>query len=1211
MSSEKFPVISAASMAQSNMGKNEVKFFSRVDKKPQNYKLLTEPDRPYNGITDIFLNLYAVSEAVKTHTADKVFLLFRGWSPRFPQIESHSGQGSSPANRAILLNEDSSPSKDPEETYLKEICALLTEEDVYAEIEIDENLFIGGVFEGKNHEVKCLFAELAEATSRVFLERIKGISQDLATLTKTLDIEELDRAFVTGLYEKLEKFIELQISFCETVQAALDKLNADTFTYVEALNCFLSIYHGAAFERQVEQLPDLLEQLGKLTIFFEKNKEKCKELPTISSISVNYIVDASFVQVCVRRKDLAEKIFNCFPLKGQNDRIWQLREIYTKMCYVLTKSEFLIDIRKRGYIRPKGFKKIVNILESRLNPPYSVAYVLIRLEMDALLKKAFLYFANKIAGMKPKVKFFRELYPLLDSKRAALLYLEDLMPLKRYFNSDNPLTLSESSLKDIRVAFNSTELHPVLIMQGIIAVLLPVLVQVHDDLERILRKFQFSYDIIDILPDVPEIKEKLKGSKTLAALTQHDIATLPPFWRDIFIHKDSAVVKAFSEKQQLLTFSQDMLPSMGEIIDYSLDTSRFVIDTQCDETFLTQIDAVFDSMAKTVQDRKTVNVNNFVEHLISVLTTSVMYSENEDDSSVDQLTKDVLKEYSENLIKILEQELRRRIDAFIISEDKLSADEKNLYQFVLASLTQDSHRICEMILKALQSNEKFIRYICQNEERSEPSGIDAMVKQNAISLLRQELDRQFQEECSLKLTTARLVWFMEKRGAIAKTFIKREIGRQIELLEKANIFHEDYMQILRDKEDAIYSAILTGLNLYEEEDRLFLSHYAQILLGIPGYIMKTLPSGFPKELVSKQNIWHTKCVAKQKLSLDKEGLTELLLKVGVDYDRENMKLFQEMENALSPFRLFALIQSKLGENTYKKLAEIITAESIEEGNPTRTGVNLAANIPRMVRSRVALNGRPLPNTICPKTPSTPLSAAISITSTRKSFQNLVRNVDAEIDADSSKRWRVDKYIFPDDTQLPPILCDDVTRYNYIKVYECEDLVFTAQMRETKNATSTPLPGENIRVTSYRHEESDVAKSVKHMVDALYAAKPHTTKQPTLNISISDSVPEEELELMGKYLTEALAYNVLPRVILGGKPLDSERLDEVLEKNFSHLVTDYRNKLKQSTRATYIPNDYEFLPSVAKRNSGRGKKGVQKETHLRRSLLAELSSPTPS
>jgi hypothetical protein len=598
------------------------------------------------------------------------------------------------------------------------------------------------------------------------------------------------------------------------------------------------------------------------------------------------------------------------------------------------------------------------------------------------------------------------------------------------------------------------------------------------------------------------------------------------------------------------------------------------------EMFLTQVENVFDAIKYDGQCKKIPNVKLLAQKQLAKIKTNLKGEEVISNLDENIKIKDVLKQREKELINILNKELERKITISSIQKQNLHANEIVLYEHLKESLQQDRPRICMEVLKALRGNKEFIGCLTKSgengltcersdEKRGELFEKEVMYKQKFVSLIKHALNEKIKEECVIKLKKEEQILFIKTRNAIAIDFIRREVGRQIKLLEKANIFHEYYLKTLRKHEENICNQAQKKLSIFEEKDTLFLSNYARVLLEIPSDVMKALANSIEDELVEGQNIFNTDFVAVHKLNLDEKSLKELLLKESEDYLTKNKRHFEKMKKASSSFRLFAIIREKSDSKMYEKLGEKICAAS-KKDNSTKTRGNLAPKTPMDLGIRLLSGEKPRSNVGL----STPLrSPSIVSCGTKGNFQSLVENVEQKISADRSGRWDVKKYIQSDATdELDE--CDNTTACNFIKVFDRSELVFTATAGIDE---SRPIPEEDIRVTAYRHKPDDIAMAVGAMVESM-----HAMEKTILDISIADFISEKEVsELVKQYVAEALKQGVLPRVTLEGVTLEYRVLQDRLQAIDPSLASKYHRKIRELSKSdSSSKNSQRFFPTCS-------------------------------
>ncbi|MCD6045233.1 MAG: hypothetical protein K0R48_396 [Gammaproteobacteria bacterium] len=460
----------------------------------------------------------------------------------------------------------------------------------------------------------------------------KTICESLRTVAAGED-RNLQNAISTFLerydsLEKKEECFKLLLGYSDLIAKIGISLEQNGQTNKAVIEHFLDFYKESTLKKQSEYSLLFMEYLEQIDTLLKNNADACESFAAnLKTFRAFNQLPLLWVQQCTRRELHAKEILKLLVFDDSN-RI-RAKECYKRISYISTRDNSVRACKEDGYVRPK---ELVTLLSEHLNKDqhYSLAYFLMHTKCKNHLKPAFLSFATKRDRAKQKLEFFKRMCGVL---RKQPLLLQDLKEFGHYFIDDNPLELELSLLQAVQTAFKADMQEPFLQVQQIVSALIPAVKSVSRSLNEVLREFQQSYDIVDILLFVPEIKDKLGENKSLTALNQEDIKQLPQFWKEVFTDKESALSKFLAQKKREVTSSpnipQTVITALANFLDTKMTAGQFtstrnlIAKNLLEEEITRQIDALrntnifYDSCLEILQkNREKISIKILEEILL-------------------------------------------------------------------------------------------------------------------------------------------------------------------------------------------------------------------------------------------------------------------------------------------------------------------------------------------------------------------------------------------------------------------------------------------------------------------------------------------------------------------------------------------------------------------------------------------------------------------
>lgn len=1152
---------------KSEENNNVKKFLKKLYQQLNGYQLLEQADREYNPKIDILLELYFIGEII--YGGMKLFPLLP--KKHFPT--SRFGSILDTGKRMVKTNTRRSISfigakeqlielADAQNNLSPDNAIVLSEDDIYAAIKIDETLFLQ---RKQDEEIIKKFEELYR-NENANLARLTAISEELPLVVNHLSLNQLELECIDRFLLRLKSFLSVQQELCQRLER-----NGGIITHISELNdksevligCFLDIYEEGCLHEQSKISEFLMRDLKEIDKVLKKNEKKCEEirkhLPTIA-VSFSYALAVNFFQIPQRRKMHAESILRGLSFNIPN-KLENIERCYREMAYILVRDSLYEDLKKNGYIRPQGLRELVESL--KINADNSVGNILIREEPDDILKSHFLLYVQKNNNMAQKLKFFQEIYALIDPRRAAPLRLEELMRLRHYFNENNLLNLSPDTLKVVNEAFHLKEQYSETAIKHIITVLMPILRSVHHDLEEILREFQLSYDIIEILLDVPEVKEKLNGKKVIWALNRRDIQSLSPFWREIFINENSALRKFLRKKKNKLISSRDI-------------PSEFVVTIG----MLLNVD--------TKHKRKQNNSESSQHERIK----------DELQAQMDAIGSEVCKNYKE-MSQVIDPIVRMLIQEEFYKLVRLFSEDGTLHQYFIEQLVAAQHEIFEIVFNAFKrtknyeelielfnddpSNQHFIGGGSQKMMPKTPQNV--VGSQEFYAKIQEGLSGPIREKLYQKIKSIENESAIALRDSVALILLKKEFYRQVKFLKSENIFSDAVLMQLVRKENEILIPVLHRI-LKKKKPEFFMGGYARALLEMPYYLVEALSNSFSEHMLETRTVFSSEFIlrlSQSNVALDLSSFQELIKVLQKEYSIKNKKLLCRIESQISTFRLLNMVRNKSDNQIYYHLGNRICELRDNKPKKKRRAISLIPETP--VKQKSGKDNRPNALSIgaidkifkeesctesgnegvqsvdlfsVPKRTIQRQKVNFSLQETQNEKnksrdlfnsslkneenlprQKLISNLKKEIDLHSNKDWHFEE------------------SFHMTKVYDRQTLVFTAA--ENKAASKSyvsyeavsSLSVEDVYVEVHRHNDADVAKAVNAM-----AKTTQTMKKPKLEIEVVSSA-NHPAKIVVQYIRYALEKKLFPEVIFNGEKVPPQTLYKELVKIDENLAKQYQ------------------------------------------------------
>lgn len=1292
--------------------KDEKLLLQRIKMRLQKSKKINELDCIYSTKINDILNFYLVATIIEDHYVDKQPLFFEEQKD-VELAQKTEGATKEKEEKEEKKREEKAKKSTKEKPENTQISAISNEE-VHAAIKIDDELFFNKQYQHK--KVKKTFLEVL-AVETTFLYRLDHISKELLVIKK-LGITKQEKKQIDELLIKLKAILALQEEFykivfyhlenkfeellvdidiipSETIREFLRSkgamLTQDRKFFIEmhgpytplclegvdtananAINCFLSIYGVKIFREQVETIPGVIKSLPEMDALLKRNKAKCEaqkeNFPVIRDGTIQYDLSLFFSNLGTRRLLPVEELIANLELDHSN-MLGDVKETYKHIRYIPTLYNLINSLKGDGYIRPVGLVTLWEKLRS--DADYSLAKILVRPEYYSRLNKAFLPFLEKRKNAIMKMNFFKELYFILNPKRGVPLTLKDLMPLQSYFGKSNPLGLEKAVRKAVKNAFRLEESLPAAKIKHIITALMPIFEQMHSELEGWLKEFQHSSDIIYILLDIPQIQEKLKGCNTLAALNKADIDSLPPFWQEVFMDANSALVKFFAKKKELLVQGSRDVPD--EVVQAITSCSDPKIDpriilkqeehnaahksmaTLSQQDLFNKIKKELDSRLKTQQEsiisinmheiavevlkfileeefyRKIVFLmrnkgpflqvyqENIITHKERIINAAfkkfsdllvflaehlkseasmLLLIDNFCRNAAKIMYEDVAQKISQQIKKI-EQEINQSRDELILrntitEEFNVLLKEKKEQGMQVVNMQEIGAEVLRIIVKRelhkiiiilTEDQSGFLKeckeHVLENEEAIIQAGFTKLQKLPVLLKCQQENEEvayvdgivdknntpfnlfcdetakilvgEVEEELYKNIKKIEQEQIFAMRRAVAEALLKKEIDRQISLIQSNEIFHEKFLAILKENSAAICRVILEKLLFSRTDDSHFLSAYIKAMLEVPKYLIATLAQNVTEELISARDLLSYPFCAELKKSkgedivLNAASFKHCLEEQCDDYERHYKSYFRTVNKHCSISELFNLAKHKPDPLPYQRIKEKIIVLTNNKNGSAHKIKNI---IPQTPLGPKQFEGHPDPNAplqICP----TPVS--IGSFGAKTDFQTLVAVIEEVV----PKEYSVVK-------DVPLVDANP----KMVKVYDEKTLVFTGES----------LAGESA-LTTHRHKAEDVATAVAIMAKAVPQAC-----RATVKIAIQAD-PSELPSLMRQYVQAAFQQNLFPRVVVNGDVLERDELYRQLNEIDSTLADNYQ-KMREAQ---------EKLESRARKQSKTPQEG---SVHLR-------------
>ncbi len=427
----------------------------------------------------------------------------------------------------------------------------------------------------------------------------------------------------------------------------------------------------------------------------------------------------------------------------------------------------------------------------------------------------------------------------------------------------------------------------------------------------------------------------------------------------------------------------------------------------------------------------------------------------------------------------------------------------------------------------------------------------------APSLIPELSGMSFEPAVKVLLPALRSEAAIEMRNDVVTALFKREVEKQITLLQATDIFHDICFENLGV---SICREILDPLLRSEEDELRFLVRYAKALLEIPYYLMSALPKNFTKESIDKQAILSYNFCAELnpgETALNLRSLTECLSRIRAAYKAKNRDFLAAVEKSASVFDLFNRVKDHSNYTIYTTLKEDI--RSLNCVNPKvfdRNQKGVVAKTPALF-SRLDTNRKPIANSWLPTpfyTPTgktneklppdsgTPLYTVKSTSGI--DFKKLVAELDKVA---KTERLELKKYIQSDVNKKKFCTKDEKENCNYVEARKSEKLLLTAQSSDKDSS-----------VTVHCHEEHLVAKTVAAMAKSISMRD----TVATLEININVSNEKEKQSLIQQYVTQAINQNLFPKVIVNGIDLKPGELCDKLDKLLAQKYDEIKDEVKQ-------------------------------------------------